>query len=106
MKYAKIVTLALLVCALFSFRNTADKAAATVNRVQGLYVFADCQPVADYEVLGVVKFAGTTRFGSTQYQAIRDKLIKRALEDYPMGEGIVFDFNKGSADKAEVIKFK
>lgn len=97
----------MIVCLAFvAWKTTTDKTAARARNVQGLYIFTDCQPVGEYEVLGTVTFAGTMRMGSTQYEAIRDKLIKRAKEDYPMGEGLVLDLRSGGTDKADVIKFK
>jgi len=79
-----------------------ENAIAEVNQQQGFYLFVDSKPKADYDFLGTVKFS----FGfSTQYQSVRDGLIKKARKKFPDGDGIIFYFNNGGIDKADVIKF-
>lgn len=43
---------------------------------------------------------------SSQYQAIRDKLVRKAVKDQPSASGVILTFSTGGVDKASVIKFK
>ena len=89
-----------------SWKGTTDKAAASARKIQGLYIFSDCTPVSDYQVLGTVSRNPAISFKSSQYENIRDMLIKKAKDQYPMGEGLILDLRDGGTDKADVIKFK
>jgi hypothetical protein len=75
---------------------------AEANQIQGIYVFTDSKPVAKYKYLGTVSVSIGL---STQYQSIRDRLIKKAKNDYPEAEGIIIDTNAGGADRADVVRF-
>jgi len=79
-----------------------EKYYASPNRVQGLYVYVDAEPVGDYKSLGIVK---KTVGLSGQYTSVRDGLIKKAVKDYPEADAIIISFNSLGSDKAEVIKF-
>ena len=85
--------------------NSDDKAAATVNQVDGLFIFVDCTPVKEYKYIGSVKY-GSIMQGNPQYTVIRDKLIKRVKKDWPDANGVLFHFSSGSADKADAIFIK
>ena len=82
---------------------------AKVNQQQGVYLFADCTPVADYEYLGTVKNkVGMSELGlggNDDYETVKKRLIKKAKKEYPEGNGIIFDFSKAKG-QADVIKFK
>jgi hypothetical protein len=82
------------------------KSSADVNQVEGYYIFTDSKPVLEYEYLGTVKFNGGLGFSSEQYTDVRNKLIKRAKKEFPRADGIIFYFATGSADRADLIKFK
>ena len=84
--------------------TTNNNAQATATQMQGLYIFTDCTPVQEYEVLGTIKGAGS--LGSAQYTAVRDRLIKKAKKEHPTGTGIILHLNDGGTDIADVIKFK
>lgn len=86
--------------------NTLDKknALAEVNKKQGVYMFTDCEPVQEYEHLGTV--GNGVYLGSSQYEGIRDNLLRRALKKYPNADGIIFHLQDGGADRADAIKFK
>ena len=90
--------------ALFSFRpsDQVKKDYASVNQVSGLYVFIESKPLADYEVLGTVKKTGLVWNGKAK--EMQSILIRRAQDDYPKCEGIIFD--DIAMDHATVIKFK
>jgi len=103
----KIIFSVLIVVAVgFSTNHyTSDKATATVNQVQGVYVFIDSKPVAEYTYLGTVDTKGVVTT-NPQYIVIRDRLIKRIKKDWPSADGVIFSFSSGSADHADAIKFK
>jgi len=88
----------------FAFRPTdqVKKDYASVNQVSGLYVFIESKPLADYEVLGTVKKTGMVWSGKAK--EMQSILIRRAQDDYPKCEGIIFD--DIAMDHATVIKFK
>jgi len=88
----------------FKIAYDATNKTAEVNKVDGVYVFTDSQPVKDYEKLGEVK--NVISMGSGQYSDLRDKLIKKAKKEYPNTEAVILYFHTGSADRAEAIKFK
>lgn len=87
-----------------SSNSPPEKSTAQVNQVQGLYIFTDSKPVLEYEYLGTVKAALTLR--SPQYTDVRDKLIRKAKEEFPGAEGVILNFKTGASDQADVIKFK
>lgn len=107
-KHAVLPALLLITAAigLMGYKNTTNKAAANARQLQGLYIFTDCTPAGDYEIIGTVKGLSGFSFKSAQYESIRDKFIQRAKEQYPAGEGLILDLRDGGADKADVIKFK
>lgn len=82
-----------------------DHSQATVSQLQGLYVFTDATPLAPYEYLGSVQ-NGTRLAGSSQYQPVRDRLIKKLKQEYPAANGVIFHFVNNAPDKADAIKFK
>ncbi len=106
MKKAILPALALLLFAFTSIKFEATKGTAEVNQIQGLYIFTDSKPVKEYEYLGTVKTSSVVSVGSTQYQPVRDKMIKKLKKDFPEADGAIFFFNNGSSDKCDAIKFK
>ncbi len=76
---------------------------AMVNRVNGLYVFTDSYPAAPYEVAGTVKITIGLK---TQYENVRDRLVKKVKADYPNAQGIIIYPNNAGSDRAEAIIFK
>lgn len=101
------IAIALIALSAFSAIQVSDnkKNQAEVNEVQGLYVFTDSKPIAEYEYLGTVK-NGMRLAGSSQYQPVRDILIKKVNKEFPQADGVIFHFVNGAADKADAIKFK
>lgn len=79
--------------------NTAE-----VSQIEGLYVFTDSKPVAEYEYLGTVKNNLSLR--GSQYTSIRNKLISKAKKEYPNADAVIMSFSAGGTDKADVVKFK
>ena len=102
----KIIFSAIIFIAVgFSVKHNSEKAQATVNQVQGVYIFIDSKPVADYTYLGTVDTKGVVS-SNPQYTVVRDKLIKRIKKDWPAADGVIFSFNAGGKDHADAIKFK
>lgn len=95
--------LGIVVTGLISFKFAYDskKSTGEVEQYEGLYIFTDCKPVMETEYIGTVK----SSFGS-QYQDVRDKLIKKAKKDYPEAEALVLTLKSGGTDKCDVVKFK
>jgi hypothetical protein len=81
---------------------------ARVNQYQGIYVFTDCMPEADYQVLGSArpKGKGWAAMGmkDVQYENTRDGMVKVCKEDYPNADGIILHL--GKRDEGDAIKFK
>lgn len=77
--------------------------AAEVDQLQGYYLFINAKPVKEYNYLGTVKY---NLVGCSQYQDVRDWLIKKIKKKYPEANGIIFTFSNGSADQADAIQFK
>ena len=95
-----------IAASLFAFTNVAYKAEhgqAQVKFIEGFHVFTDSRPTQNYDSLGVVEIGFIT---STQYEPIRNNLIKNARKEYPDADGIIIQFDKKGVDKCLVIKFK
>lgn len=84
--------------------NAQNKNQAKVSQYQGLYLFVDCDPVKDTKYLGTVKIKSS--FSSSQYSALRDKLIKKSKSDYPDAKGLIIKFVSGGADTGDAINFE
>ena len=98
------VVIGIAIMTFFSFKpsDQVKKDYASVNQVSGIFVFIQSKPLADYEVLGTVKKTGLTWNGKAK--EMQTILIRRAQDDYPICEGIIFD--DIAMDHATVIKFK
>lgn len=81
-----------------------NKNKAKVEQYQGVYIFVENKPVTETNYVGTVKRSGG--FGSNQYTAIRDALIKKAKKDLKDIELIIIKFVEGGADMADGLKFK
>lgn len=95
---------ALSISILFAFQVTnlqTNESTAKVNKINGLYIFTDSQPIAPYDSLGTVDIGFIT---GTQYEQIRNNLIKRAKAKFPNANGLIMKFDKKGIDKCTVIK--
>lgn len=103
MKKTILLGVLFIMCAFAQAQRAQSK--AIVNSVQGVYVFIDSQPSADYQVLGREK--GWFSWSGT-YIEMRNKLVKKALKKYPNAEGIIIEMgaNEMKASRAVVIKFE
>ena len=99
---------------------------AIVDSYGGVYVFNDCTPVDQYEVLGDVSFGGKTSGSSfvalpngmggttmivsggetAQYTSIRNGLVANAVMANRAVEGIIISIPKEGMGRATMIKFK
>jgi hypothetical protein len=104
----KIIFLTFLL--LTFFYSYSQNSLAIVNKIQGLLIFTDCQPVSDYEVIGEVNtLMGTDddlKKSGAQYQPVRDLLIKITKQVNYKAEGLILSLVNGGQDKAVLIKFK
>ena len=102
-----LIGLSLTLLIAFSSDKTQEvkNSTAEVNQVEGLLIFTDCKPVKEYEYLGTVK-SSTGGFGNSQYEGVRNRLIKKVKNEYPKADGAIMYLNYGQADKADAIKFK
>lgn len=88
---------------LIKFKDaTADKSLAKVNAHMGILVFTDCKPVNTYSFVGKINRAGGL---DSDYNVLRDRLIKKTIDNYPSAQGIIPHFVTGGRDSAEAIKF-
>jgi hypothetical protein len=105
MKNSYLIAFVVIVI-LAAFRSPDNsKDLARVNVSQGLYMFTDSRPVADYATLGTVK-AKRRNMSSEQYIGVRDALVIQAKKEYPQADGIILTFVADGTDAAEAIKFK
>ena len=99
--FACFAFIAILSICSFMVIEQIEKNSATVEQVNGLYVFYRAKPLAEYETLGSVK-PGLTK--TNKPGELTDALIKKARKEFPSGDALLI----GDADmgRAEVIKFK
>ncbi len=95
-----------LTTSLFAFTNLKDNvehSEAKVNFIDGFYVFTDSRPTHRYDSLGLVETGFIT---GTQYEPIRNNLIKNARKKYPQANGVIILPDRKGIDKCVAIKFK
>jgi hypothetical protein len=80
-----------------------DASTAEVNKIEGFYIFTDSKPIMPYDSIGTVETGFIT---GTQYESIRNHLIKRAGNKFPNANGLIMEFDKKGIDKCIAIKFK
>ncbi len=95
----KLLLLLFLAAPAVAFSQT-NKAAATVDRSDGLYIFVMSLPESPYESLGTVK--KSLSWTGAPDEMLKDQ-VKKVKKEYPGAEGIIFNL---AMDKAEAIKFK
>ena len=103
-------TLLSIICILFFTIGQSQNNIAVVNKIQGFYIFSDCLPTAEYEVIGEVSSDGNSdkeiKASKSQYQPVRDYLIKSARQVNYNADGLILSLVNGGIDKAVIIKFK
>lgn len=98
---ANILVVIFLSTILFGFQSSTDKADATVERRDGLYVYIMAKPKSDNEYLGSVKKSLAL---TGEPEEMLNSMIKKVKKEYPQAEGIIF--TTVAMDKADAIKFK
>lgn len=104
MKKITLLFTGLIVLSFLSFISYSNKAASEASAINGIYIFTDSKPLAEYEVIGEVKI-GFGSFNNSTYAEARNRLIELCKRDYPTGEGLLINAEKVSM-KAKVIDFK
>ena len=94
----------LLFTLLIAAKARQDINRAEVNQVQGIMIFTDSKPLQQYKYLGTVK--AFRMAGSSQYQPLRDHLVKKLKKDYPAANGAIFHLTSGGTDYADAIKLQ
>ena len=80
---------------------TPKRSDATVNQMQGIYVFAQCKPVSEYTYLGSTKIKVVW---TGQPEEMLNITLKKIKKDYAQADGVIFTTLQ--MDQADVIKFK
>jgi hypothetical protein len=102
MKTKIVIAVAALAVATMSFKTLSiDKTTATVEQMNGIYVYAFSKPVGKYDILGSVKVKGMVSNEKGPHMV--DLLTGYAKKDYPSADAIIVN---SEFEKAEVIKFK
>lgn len=99
-KQISLALIAISVLAL-SFKMSIDKSSATVEQVNGVYVYAFSKPTGKYDIIGNVKVKGMVKSEAGPHMV--NLLTDYAKKDYPSGEAIIVN---SDFEKAEVIRFK
>jgi len=106
----KKTLLALTMIVAITTSAQTNKATATAEQINGIFIFVDAKPVTQYDFLGTVGKGSSwgKAFGlqGSEYTDRRDKLVKAAKKEYPVAEGIILHLREGGKDEADVIKFK
>ena len=81
-------------------KNTAE-----VDQIQGLYIFAKCKPVKEYEYLGTVK---GPLVGSHEFDNLVELMVKNTKKDFPSANALIFDgsINQTLNTKVSAVRIK
>ena len=80
---------------------TPNASTAEVNKIEDFYVFTDSKPVMPFDSLGAIELGFVT---DTQYESIRNSLIKKSRNKFPNANGLIMKFDKKGVDKCTVIR--
>lgn len=86
-----------------NIRYEPNYSTSEVLKIDGFFIFTDSKPVMPHDSLGIVELGFVS---GTQYENVRNNLIKRARKAYPNADGIILNLNKKGLDNCHVIKFK
>lgn len=87
---------------LYAFQAAPDKSACNAEKIEGVYVFIHCKPVAQYDFVGTVKITGMVSVNSLDH--MMNLCIKQARKDYPTADAIIV--TGANCEKADAVKFK
>lgn len=100
------LSIGLILSCLYSFKlinRQTNYSKAQAALVDGLYIFCDSKPIMPYDSIGNVEIGFVT---GTQYQSIRNNLIKRSKKQHQNADGLILHLSKNGLDRCTVIKFK
>ena len=97
-----IITVISGIIFLTSFKMTSDFSQANVEQQQGVFIFIMSKPSSKYDYLGTVKPKWVE--ASTKPEQALNTLLKKAKENYPQCNGIIF--TSADMQTADAIKFK
>lgn len=100
--YAALIITTCLIAMSLKQDTPVKKNLASVKQSQGIYIFMQSEPVAEYEVLGTVKKTGIVWSGKPE--EMFNTILRRAQKDYPRCDGLIFD--AVDMEHATCIKFK
>jgi len=81
---------------------------ARVDSLDNVYIFTDCQPIAEYEKVGQIDIGGG-KWNLDSYEEMKQDLVRDAKSQYNNFDAILFKPPGGSIfdeGNAVVIKFK
>ena len=79
------------------------KGTATVNQVQGMYIYIQSKPAQEYDYLGNVSSAGVVK--SYKEDDMIEHMIKRAKDKYSTADALIFISGENLC-KVDAIKLK
>jgi hypothetical protein len=107
--------LAVAIVTLTATTNINEKSFATVNQEQGLFIFTDSKPNADYEVIATLKAKSMTAdlktlqpLGGLYYEDLKNDIFrqigkKKNRDKFEKANALIIYPDQ---QKADVIKFK
>jgi hypothetical protein len=101
-RIAIVFTVIVWVIYAFTVIDENKKNIASVDQVEGVYVFMFSNPVAPYDYLGTVKKSGIEMSGQPDERF--KALLKHCKKDYPQAEAIIIQ--DADMKKADAIRFK
>ena len=108
----KKVSLVLLICLSIYSSSFSQSDIGIVKKIQGLLVFTDNEPIANYIVYGEISIGiaessdPELQINRGQYQTVRDYFIKKTRLSNSQADGIILTLVNNGIDKAVIIKFK
>ena len=102
---AFILGVAFIALTAFTVYQTDKKAAAQVQKVEGIYIFVKSTPASQYDFLGTV--TGPV-IGSHEFDKLLNSMLKDLKKKYPEANGLIFDgpIKQSQNTKASAIKIK
>lgn len=75
-----------------------------VNQYQGVYIFADSEPLKATEYIASISDQGKSN--SLQYHALKDRLINLCRKEQPNAKVLVLKLVYGGTDSGDIVKIK
>ncbi len=84
--------------------NTVKNSHSKVNQFQGVYIFADSEPMHETEYISTVTDPGKSN--NFQYHALKEKLINICRKEQTNAKALVLKLVYGGTDSGDIIRFK